>query len=87
MAGNVENNQAMNQLKGNVFVIPSVDSTLSKEGYAADAKATGDGLAARVKTADIVDNLVSTEADKPLSAKQGALLKKQIDELSAKLEG
>jgi hypothetical protein len=45
MDGNVESNQDVSILKGKVSKIPQVDITLSKEGYAADAKATGDALA------------------------------------------
>lgn len=45
MDGNLENNQALNELKGKIIRIPRVDDTLSREGYAADAKKTGDALA------------------------------------------
>lgn len=75
------------ELKGKIVAIPSVDASLTKSGYAADAKATGDALDARVKVVDVVDNLTSDVSDKPLSAKQGAELKRQLDELAAKLGG
>lgn len=39
-----------------------------------------DYLALKVNTADIVDNLLSNDATKPLSAKQGKEIKSQIDE-------
>ncbi len=75
------------ELKGKIVAIPSVDTSLTKNGYAADAKATGDALNARVKVADVVDNLTSNASDKPLSAKQGAELKRLLDELATQLGG
>ena len=44
MEGNLKSNQALYNLKGKVTDVPFVDSTLKKEGYAADAKVTGDEL-------------------------------------------
>jgi hypothetical protein len=44
MDGNVENNQAESNLKGKVIQVPLVDETLSKAGYAADAKVVGEAL-------------------------------------------
>lgn len=44
MDGNVENNQAVKNLKGKVFQVPLVDDTLTKAGYAADAKVVGQAL-------------------------------------------
>ena len=75
------------ELKGKIVAIPSVDASLTKNGYAADAKATGDALNARVKVADVVDNLTSDASDKPLSARQGAELKRLLDELATQLGG
>lgn len=45
MDGNIENG-ALNELKGKVVTIPTIDATLSKEGYSADAKVTGDAIRA-----------------------------------------
>lgn len=44
MDGNLENNQTVYNLNGKIEVIPFVDSTLTKSGYSADAKVTGDAL-------------------------------------------
>ena len=82
MDGNLENNETLNALKGKVISIPVVDATLTKEGYAADSKTTGDALNVRVKKADIVDNLVSDLTDAPLSARQGKVIKGMFDDLN-----
>lgn len=71
-----------NTLFGTITSIPRIDENLEREGYAADAKATGDALDERVKKTDIVDNLTSTDTNKPLSAKQGKLLSDEISKLS-----
>ena len=55
-------------------VIPPTDKTLSVEGQAADGKKTGDELALKVSKSDIVNNLTSTAANRPLSAAQGKAL-------------
>lgn len=74
-------------IRGKLRHMPVIDTTLTKHGQCADAKATGDAVNARVKTVDIVDTLTSDASDKPLSARMGAELKKQLDELAGKLEG
>ena len=71
-------------LKGKLKNVRPIDVTLTKEGYAADAKATGDGLEARVKKVDIVNNLTTDDFTRPLSAAQGVILKQMIDELASK---
>jgi hypothetical protein len=76
--GNTEEMQRGN-LHGKVVSIPLVDKSLTKSGYSADAKATGDALSKKVNIVDIVDNLNSYVNNKPLSAKQGAELKRRID--------
>lgn len=45
MNGNAETNNIIDNLKGKIAKIPEIDKTLAKEGYAADAKKTGDELA------------------------------------------
>lgn len=72
-------------LKGKLHVVPVIDVTLTKRNQCAEAKATGEALEARVKKVDIVDNLKSNASDRPLSAKQGAELKRMIDELAGRL--
>lgn len=81
MDGTLENNQALNELKGKIVRIPRVDDTLSREGYAADAKKTGDALNEKVKKTDVVDNLTTDDPEKPLSARQGTVIKKQLDDI------
>ena len=86
MEGNAEN-IVTPELKGTIVVIPSVDPTLSKEGYSADAKVVGEALNARVKTSDIVDDLTSESIDKPLSARQGKVIKQQLDTINLSQAG
>lgn len=77
MDGNIEKMQSLTgRIKG-----LGIDKTLTKKGMCAEAEATGKALAKKVNTADIVDDLTSVAEDKPLSANQGRLLKKQIDEI------
>ena len=83
--GNVSNKEKC--LRGKIRYIPEVDKSLTKSNQCAEAKATGEALEARVKKVDIVDVLTSDASDKPLSARQGAVLKRQLDELASKLEG
>lgn len=75
------NTEAKKSINGKVTVIPTIDKTLSKSGYSADAKVTGDALKKKVNTSDIVDNLTTNADNKPLSAKQGAELKRRIDDI------
>ena len=77
MDGNIEK---MQSLTGKIKSL-AIDKTLTKKGMCAEAEATGKALAKKVNTADIVDELTSVAEDKPLSANQGRLLKKQIDEI------
>lgn len=84
IAGNIEEKVT---LKGKLSKIPSIDKTLSISGQSADAKVTGDALARKVNVSDIVDNCTTNAANKPLSARQGVELQRQIDELQALLNG
>ena len=77
MDGNIENMQSLTgRIKG-----LGIDKTLTKKGMCAEAEATGKALATKVSITDIVDDLLSVASDKPLSANQGRLLKKLIDEI------
>ena len=77
MDGNIEKMQSLTgRIKG-----LGIDKTLTKKGMCAEAKATGEALAKKVNISDIVDDLTSVADDKPLSANQGRILKKQIDEI------
>lgn len=80
--GNVEEK---NTLHGKLTQLPSVDKTLSISGQSADAKVTGDALKRKVNVSDIVDNLTTATDKKPLSARQGVELQRQIDELKVSL--
>ena len=77
MNGNLKNLQS---LTGKIKSF-RIDTTLTKKGMCAESKAVGDALAAKVNISDIIDDLLSVASDKPLSANQGRLLKKLIDEI------
>ena len=79
-----------------------VDDTLSIEGMAADAKATGDAIdtlgatiqsqidtldSGKVAKTDIANNLTTTASGKVLDAKQGYVLKGLVDAKSDKQGG
>ncbi|MBE5880383.1 MAG: hypothetical protein E7288_10495 [Lachnospiraceae bacterium] len=81
--GNATNTESLKALRGTITSIPQVDTTLTKKGHSADAKATGTALNERVKKTDIVDDLNTDEAEKPLSARQGKIIKTQLDEILA----
>ncbi len=75
---------AVNELYARPVVY--VDNTLTKSGDAADAKVTGDLLAEKVNTIDIINNLTSNLANKPLSAAQGVVLKSLVTSLQTALD-
>lgn len=79
MDGNVTENQTLNNLKGKIVVIPTVDPTLTKDGFAADAKVVGDKLTEWELLNAPVDNLDSESTARPLSANQGRVLKEMIE--------
>lgn len=70
MEGNLENNQEFNNLKGKVVTIPTVDNTLSKEGYAADAKATGNKIKTLESYLKKAGNYTGTGSSKTIVANQ-----------------
>jgi hypothetical protein len=55
-----------------------LDTTLSIEGKAADAKAVGD---TKISYTDVVNNLESTATDLPLSANQGRVLNEKFESI------
>lgn len=73
----------LNALKGKIRSLSpyAIDPTLSVEGAAADAKTVGDELGNKVSYADIVDDLTTSDSERPLSAKQGSVVKKSVDAL------
>jgi hypothetical protein len=72
------NMRVMGVLMGKVKEIPTVDATLTKSGFAADAKVVGDKLneigTDRLGAEDVVNDLESDAIDKPLSAAMGKAL-------------
>ncbi len=73
----------LNVLRGKIRSLSAyaLDKTLSVEGASAEAKAVGDELEKKVSYADIVDNLNTSDPDKPLSANQGVEIKKTVENL------
>lgn len=76
--GNVENIESLKALRGKITTIPQVDFTLTKKGYSADAKVTGDAINERVKYRDIVDNMITDDPERVASARQVYLIGKQL---------
>ena len=76
------NMRVMGVLMGKVKEIPSVDTTLTKSGFAADAKVVGEKLdelsTNRLGAEDVVNSLESNATDKPLSAAMGKELKSMV---------
>ena len=88
VTGSASTTDNLNVLKGKIASLSPyvVDPTLTVAGSAADAKAVGDALEKKVSYTDITDNLTTSDSDKPLSAKQGKVLKIAIDNLRAQTE-
>lgn len=84
MEGTLENSREVDQLKGKVIEIPIVDDTLSKAGYSADAKKTGDELALRIKIENIVNDFTSDATNKVASASTVKRLKALLDNIPNK---
>ncbi len=88
VTGSASSTNNLNCLKGKIKSLSpyAVDKTLSVEGASADAMSVGEALEKKVSYTDIVDNIVTSEANVPLSAKQGVVLKKFIDTLQVNTE-
>lgn len=73
----------LNVLRGKISNLSpyALDKTLSAEGVSADAKAVGDALEKKVSYSDIVNDLVTLDTDKPLSAAQGVALMQYVNDL------
>lgn len=63
----------------------ALDQTLSVFGAAAEASAVGEALSDKVSYDDMVDDLETEETAKPLAARQGVVLKNQINEVNRTL--
>ena len=74
-------------LVGRIQAVPKVDETLTKDGAFADAKVVGDKFTEmdkkKVNVDDIVNNLTTDDAKKPLASGMGKELKNQIDNKKA----
>jgi hypothetical protein len=87
MNGNAETNNIIDNLKGKITRIPVADKTLSKEGYAADAKKTGDELARVEARLDDIDPHFAKNMiyDNTASGLEAQTVQSAIDELAKKL--
>lgn len=76
------NAKGLENIVGKVKEILKIDTSLTKSGYAADAKVVGDKIAEigtdRLGAEDIVNDLESEAEDKPLSAAMGKVLRQLI---------
>lgn len=87
MEGNVENNYAIHNLKGKVVAVPLVDETLTKQGYAADAKKVGEELGNKLSKTDVLDTFDSDAIDKTVSANKIKELKEAVDDINLSQAG
>ena len=76
--GDVKDIDSLKNLRGKITTIPQTDPTLTKKGYAADAKVVGDYLKEKVSFRDIIDDFTSDDPKKVASAKTVFLLSKQV---------
>lgn len=77
----------MYALKGHIATIPQTDETLTQKGYSADAKAVGEELNKKFAVEDLIDDLNYDLVDKPLSARQGKVLKTMIESIDLSQAG
>lgn len=69
-------------LINNTYTKTEVDNSLSSKANTSEVNAA---LATKANISDVIDNLTSTETAKPLSAKQGKILKDTLDEQEEKV--
>jgi len=86
MDGKVENNQTVSNLKGKVIQVPLVDETLSKAGYAADAKVVGEALSGMATTVANLDPHGASKVvyDNAESGLESGNIQDAVDEIAAK---
>lgn len=77
----------LNVLKGKISSLSpyALDQTLSVFGSAAESSAVGKALNQKINYGDIADNLETNESGVPLSAKQGVLLVKRMNDINSSL--
>ena len=82
VTGSASSTKNLSVLRGKISSLSpyALDQTLSVAGSAAEAKAVGDALANKVEYNDIVDDLETDDSGRPLSAAQGVVLVRRINE-------
>lgn len=81
LEGNVE---GTNEIKGRIYTLPQADETLTKEGFAADAKATGDKFKELEERFDNIDphDAENVGYDNSKSGLESENMQSAIDELA-----
>lgn len=79
------NAEATNEVKGRIYTIPTVDDTLTKEGYAADAKATGEKFTEVNERIDNIDphDAANVDYDNTNSELEADKVQAAIDEIAS----
>ena len=79
-----ENAEATNEVKGRIYTIPTVDDTFTKEGYAADAKATGEKFTEVNERIDNIDphDAANVDYDNTNSELEADKVQAAIDEIA-----
>ena len=87
VTGSASSVNNLSVLKGKIASLSpyALDQTLSVFGAAAEASAVGEALAEKVSYSDMVDDLETEETSMPLAARQGVVLKNQINEVNKTL--
>lgn len=67
-------------------LIDNLDTEVDKKVNTSDIDALYAELDKKVNTSDIINDLITSVSNKPLSAKQGTVLKKSIDTLTSEVE-